>query len=278
MEGCLNAANDPRTYSPDDQEPRKLGERPVTNPAGTRTPPPGDGTGPETFTSRLQRFVWDRRAKSWDHGGVIGLERVIRTVLDAAHAEEGSVAVDLGCGTGQLSLPLAQLGARVTAVDISQNMIDLLREKALGQGTSNITGIVRSVEQFDMPPASVDLVVSNYALHHLHDRDKEKVVVAAFRWLRPGGRLVIGDMMFGRGGTARDRAIIGSKVTTLAKRGPGGWWRLVKNIGRFTLRFQERPVSIETWTAYFAKAGFVDATATPVVAEAAVMSGTKPSL
>jgi ubiquinone/menaquinone biosynthesis C-methylase UbiE len=250
----------------------------MSTPAQAQSPGAAGGRDgrPEPFTSRLQRFVWDRRAQSWDHGGVLGLEKIINAVLDAAEVGEGAAAVDLGCGTGQLSLPLAQRGARVTAVDISANMIDLLNQKARAAGVPNVTGMVSTVEQLDLPAGSVDLVVSNYALHHLHDRDKERAVAAAYRWLKPGGRLVIGDMMFGRGGTARDRAIIGSKVTTMVKRGPGGWWRLAKNVGRFTLRFQERPVSIETWKSYYARAGFRDIVAVPVVAEAAVVAGTKP--
>jgi hypothetical protein len=87
---------------------------------------------------------------------------------------------------------------------------------------------------------------------------------------------VIGDMMFGRGGDARDRQIIGSKLSHLVRKGPGGWWRIAKNGGRFLLRFQERPVSMSAWTAMFAKAGLTEVEALPVVNEAAVVRGTKP--
>ncbi len=87
---------------------------------------------------------------------------------------------------------------------------------------------------------------------------------------------VVGDMMFGRGATARDRSIIASKVALLARRGPSGWWRLAKNAIRFTLRVQERPVSMDTWTRYFETAGLIGVSATPIVAEAAVIVGTKP--
>ena len=80
----------------------------------------------------------------------------------------------------------------------------------------------------------------------------------AVKWLRPGGRLVIGDMMFGRGGDARDREIIGSKLALLVRKGPGGWWRIVKNGGRYVLRFQERPVSMSAWAAMLNKAGLAD--------------------
>jgi hypothetical protein len=83
-------------------------------------------------------------------------------------------------------------------------------------------------------------------------------------------------MMFGRGATARDRTIIASKVATLLRRGPAGWWRVVKNVARFTFRTIERPVPIETWRSFFESAGFGNVTAVPVVSEAAVVVGIRP--
>ena len=83
-------------------------------------------------------------------------------------------------------------------------------------------------------------------------------------------------MMFGRGGQARDREIIGSKLALLLRKGPGGWWRIVKNGGRFVFRFQERPVSVSAWEAMLDKAGFTEVEGLPVVNEAAVVRGTKP--
>ena len=49
-----------------------------------------------------------------------GLEKVIAAVVAAAHARPGDRIVDLGCGAGQLSLRLAERGARVLAVDGNQ--------------------------------------------------------------------------------------------------------------------------------------------------------------
>jgi ubiquinone/menaquinone biosynthesis C-methylase UbiE len=224
----------------------------------------------------VQRWVWDRRAASWEEGGAVGLQPVLDTVLSQAAVHPGDLAVDLGCGTGQLALPLARAGARVTAVDLSGAMIELLLENTRAQGLSGVEGVVSAVESLRLPPSSVDVVVSNYTLHHLRDPDKEALVRSVTAWLRPGGRFVVGDMMFGRGRTARDREIIRSKMSTLLRRGPAGWWRVAKNVARFTLRFQERPISADRWQRLLEEAGLVDVTLIPVVAEAVVVSGRKP--
>jgi len=227
--------------------------------------------------ARQERF-WTRRAASWDHGAEQnpGLVRVVQQVMDEALPQPGMTVVDVGCGSGQLTLKLAPLVSSVLAIDVSQKMVDLLETNAARAGVTNVTGRAVPVEHLDIEAGSLDLVVSNYVLHHLRDKDKAVVVAKAASWLRPGGRLVVGDMMFGRGGDARDREIIGSKLALMVRKGPPGWWRIAKNAGRYLLRFQERPVSMAAWTAMFENAGLVEVTAIPVVNEAAVVRGTKP--
>jgi ubiquinone/menaquinone biosynthesis C-methylase UbiE len=232
---------------------------------------------PPWAPSQLQRRVWDRRVDSWGHEGVPGLDKVVDAIVSATEARPGMAAIDLGCGSGQVSIPLAERGVHVTAVDVSPQMVQRLQERAAeAEMAEAMTGVVCAIEDFSVPHASVDLVVSNYALHHLRDRDKQAVLRSAVDWLRPGGKLVVGDMMFGRGASARDRAIIGSKVVALARRGPGGWWRVAKNAVRFLLRLQERPCSVDTWVRYFQEAGLTSVTTTSVIAEAAVVAGVRP--
>ena len=224
--------------------------------------------------SRQRRF-WTRRASSWDHhaGHNPGLVRVVERVLTEAAPTPAMRAVDLGCGSGQLALRLAPIVSSVLAVDISDAMIKLLSEHAHAAGIDNVEGMAVPIEHLELEEASVDLIVSNYALHHLRDEDKATVVRHAARWLRPGGRLVIGDMMFGRGSESADRQIISAKLRLLAKRGPGGWWRIAKNATRYVFRFQERPISMERWVALLELAGFEEVEGLRVVAEAAVVRG-----
>ncbi len=196
-------------------------------------------------------------------------------MLAVAEVSPGDQVVDLGCGTGQLSLPLAERGAEVLAVDVSQGMVERLEEKARSMSVY-VDGLTAPIETLSLPSGSVDLIVTSYALHHLRDADKDRLVAAAFQWLKPGGTLIVADMMFGRGGSSQDRAIIKSKVSALAKRGIGGWWRIAKNSYRYLVRVQERPVSTSAWTAMFTRAGFTQITVRSVVAEAGLVMGQRP--
>lgn len=226
--------------------------------------------------ARRQRSVWSGRVASWDQHGSAGLADVTAAVLEAARTWPGAQVVDLGCGTGQISLPVALRGAQVLAVDVSPAMVERLQSEAQQRGLLSIDALALPIEELALPPGCVDLVVSSYALHHLRDADKARLVSAAYGWLRPGGRLVVADMMFGRGTTRRDRAIIRSKVAALARKGPGGWWRIAKNAARFMLRVQERPVPADTWTDMFTRAGFAGVTASTIVAEAGLVTGRRP--
>jgi len=225
-----------------------------------------------------QRRVWTRRASAWDHHGGPDLERVVDAVLERSEVRPGQRVLDIGCGTGALSVPLAERGAEVTAVDVSQAMVDAVADQAAVRRLPNVHPVAGAAEALEIEPGSFDAVVSNYALHHLRDADKSELLRQSASWLRPGGVIVIGDMMFGRGGSARDRQIIRSKVWVLVRKGPGGLWRVVKNAFRFLLRLQERPVSIDSWVEMLEDAGFVDVEAEPVVAEAAVVRATAPPL
>ncbi|MHB8189300.1 MAG: class I SAM-dependent methyltransferase [Ferrimicrobium sp.] len=214
---------------------------------------------------------------SWEHEASANLGRVIEAVIEAAMLKPSDRVVDLGCGSGQVTLVAAPKVHSVVGVDISQGMVDRLRERSEECGYANVDGMVTPLERLSFPAGSVDVVVSNYVLHHLSDANKETVVRAAYGWLQPGGRLVVGDMMFGRGGGARDRAVIAAKVRIFASRGVAGYWRIAKNAVRYLLRVQEKPVSAQRWVSMFTDAGFSDVHVVPVIQEAAVVVGQKPS-
>jgi len=233
---------------------------------------------PEKRPLTLRR-AWSERAESWDHQVTSSpaFSNIQRAVLDAATPRLDDRAVDLGAGTGFLTLPLAERVADVLAVDLAEPMLATLQKEADNRGLTNIETLVADLATVELPAGRADLIVSSYALHHLTDADKLALISRAPKWLRPGGRLVIADMMFGRGGTAEERRIILDKVLRLARKGPGGWWRIVKNTVRFGLRRgTELPVPPDFWTSALRDAGFLDTSYQPIVAEAGLVFGCAP--
>ena len=222
---------------------------------------------------------WDRRVEKW-HSHVTSAAafgQVRDQLIDQSGPKPTDACVDLGAGTGFVTTALAPLVSSVLAVDISTAMAASLAERAAHDGLANVSTEVCDLRDFQLGPASVDLVVSSYALHHLPDAEKQALVTRAARWLRPGGRLVVADMMFGRGGSQRDRQILRQKVIALAAKGPGGWWRIAKNLTRYGLGVgHEYPASPEFWQRALRDAGLVAVGFQPVIAEAGLVRGIRP--
>jgi ubiquinone/menaquinone biosynthesis C-methylase UbiE len=146
--------------------------------------------------------------------------------VELAAPRTGDVVLDIGSGTGLLALAFADQSASVWAVDSSPAMGEYLRVKAASAGIVNVTTVLASAVSLPLVDASVDVVVSNYCMHELRDADKRRALEEMIRVLKPGGRLVIGDMMFSLNPLReRDRAVVRGKVRALAARGLPGVWR-----------------------------------------------------
>jgi ubiquinone/menaquinone biosynthesis C-methylase UbiE len=199
---------------------------------------------------------------------------VIREAAIAACEPRGDeTVIDLGAGSGFLALALAPRVHRLLAIDIAPPMIEALSQAADALGIS-VETCIADLRHFDREPASVDLIVSNYALHHLSHRDKQALLLRAHLWLRPGGRLVVADMMFGRGRTLEDRQLLRQKLNVLARKGPGGLWRIVKAAYRYGLGMgTERPASPQFWCRAMTEAGFSDVSYQHIIAEGGLVVG-----
>lgn len=148
------------------------------------------------------RAGYDRWADIYDHEGnpLIALEEPV--VQGALGDVRGLAVLDLGCGTGRHALWLAQAGARVTAVDFSEGMLEQARRKP---GADAVRFLAHDLlRPLPFPDRAFDRVVSGLVLEHLADLGAFFAEVR--RVLRPGCRAVVSAMhpaMFLKGVQAR---------------------------------------------------------------------------
>lgn len=124
-----------------------------------------------------QHAVWRQTAlKAWERAGL----------------KPGMAVADIGCGPGYATLDLAgAMGpqGRVIGVDQSRTFLNVLRERAEGQGLSNVETIESDLASLDLPEASLDMIYIRWVLSFV--AEPEVALARLVKALKPGGVVVL---------------------------------------------------------------------------------------
>ncbi len=142
--------------------------------------------------------------KSFDYKGKRKLAKVmIEGTADYVKIQDGGVGLDVGCGSGALTIACAKKnpGAIMVGCDIwsgpykSEFSKKLCQDNARAEGVANVRFEEGNAVNLPFEDESFDAVTSNYVYHNIVGKNKQKLLLETFRVLKKGGVFVIHDLM-----------------------------------------------------------------------------------
>ena len=133
---------------------------------------------------------WDARAEGYAKSSV-GDEEAYKEKLATTqrYFDADSQVFEFGCGTGTTAIHHAPFVQKIVATDISSNMIEIARQKAVAADITNVLFHCTALEDFEAEDASFDVVMAHSILHLLED--PEQAIKLSYRLLKPGGVIYI---------------------------------------------------------------------------------------
>ena len=142
--------------------------------------------------------------KAFDYNGKRKLAKIIiEGTADYVKIPDGGVGLDVGCGSGALTIACAKRNPKATMVgcDIwsggykSEFSKKLCQDNARAEGVENVSFESGNAVKLPFEDESFDVVTSNYVYHNIMGHNKQKLLLETLRVLKKGGVFVIHDLM-----------------------------------------------------------------------------------
>ncbi len=149
----------------------------------------------ETIKNQMEQMVTTYDA--YMRKITLGREALLRkTTVELAQVKAGDCVLEVGCGTGTLTLAAkkqAGPSGKVYGIDIIPGMIEASQRKA-EQAGEEISFRSGSMDDIPFPDNQFDVVMCSFMIFHMSDMVRQKGIAEAQRVLRPQGRLLIMDL------------------------------------------------------------------------------------
>ena len=123
-----------------------------------------------------------------------GYQQLLARIVEICQPQAHEHILDLGCGTGSLAARFLPFGCQVTGIDFSEAMITIARQKH-AEVHFQVQDVRAPIAGHVVP--RYDHIVSAYVFHHFPIEQKIQLILRLLRQnLKPGGQLVIGDLVF----------------------------------------------------------------------------------
>ncbi len=141
--------------------------------------------------------------RAFSYNGTRQMSRqIIEGVSEYVRIPDGGTGLDVGCGSGALTIACAKKNpnARMIGIDrwgkeYASFSKQLCENNALAEGVSNVTFNQGDATKLDFPDESFDAVTSNYVYHNIPSKDRQEILLETLRTLKKGGTFVIHDIM-----------------------------------------------------------------------------------
>lgn len=145
---------------------------------------------------RDHKKIFDAAASGYTTDKYPGRAHCVRLVLDFLDPQPEDVVLDVGCGPGEQLISLAPIIKKGYGIDISDKMIERAAESSSHLKNLHFcAGSANKIPEI-LHNVSLSKIFTNYALHHLSTEKKAEAIAALSEYLTPGGRLIVGDIMF----------------------------------------------------------------------------------
>lgn len=124
-------------------------------------------------------------------------DKLRKTTVELAQIKQGDNVLEIGCATGSLTVAAKQQAGRnslVAAIDIIPGMIEVSKEKSQ-KANLDIDFKLGSIDNIPFPDCQFDVVICSFMIFHMSDKVRNKGIEEIYRVLKPGGRLLVLDVV-----------------------------------------------------------------------------------